>query len=111
MSKKQLIIVGVLVVIVVGFVIAPVQLIFQEEVEFKVTSKERIMKNKSSKYLVFTENETFENTDYWLKWKFNSSDIYGKLKEGSSYKATVGGLRWPFFSQYRNIHSITEIEG
>ena len=60
----------------------------------------------TSKYLVFTENETFENTDSWLFWKFNSSDFNGKFVAGSTYKVKVAGWRIPFFSSYRNIVSI-----
>jgi len=60
----------------------------------------------SSKYLVFTNNEVFENTDSWLYLKFSSSDLYSKLKEGQTYKVKVAGWRIPFLSWYRNIISI-----
>lgn len=78
-----------------------------ETVTFTVTDKETIAtsdgENVSSKYIVFTENETFENTDLFFGGKFNSSDIQGKLKKGKTYTAKVYGWRVPFFSMYRNI--------
>jgi len=78
-----------------------------ETVTFTVTDKETKVtsdgENVSSKYIVFTENETFENTDLLFGGKFNSSDIQGKLKRGETYTADVYGWRVPFFSMYRNI--------
>ena len=78
-----------------------------ETVKFTVTDKETTItshgENVSSKYIVFTENETFENTDLLFEGKFNSSDIQGKLKRGETYTAKVYGWRVPFFSMYRNI--------
>lgn len=75
-------------------------------VTFEVTSKERVSGDNSSKYLVFTPNEVFENTDTWWTLKFNSSDLYGKLVVGSTCEAKVSGFRVPFLSWYRNIHSV-----
>ena len=54
----------------------------EETVTITVTDKERITEKDSdggtsSKYLIFTDSETFENTDSTLFWKFNSSDVYG----------------------------------
>lgn len=84
-----------------------------------VTGKERIVeesgdKELSSKYLVFADDENgnslvFENTDCLIRWKFNSSNIQGKLKEGHTYKITVIGIRIPIFSMYQNIIDVEEI--
>lgn len=83
-----------------------------EEITIEVIDKERIVESDSegktsSKYLVFTESETFENTDVLLLGKFNSSDLQGHLKPGRKYKVKVYGWRVPFFSSYRNIVSIS----
>jgi hypothetical protein len=77
-----------------------------EVVTVTVESKERIVTQDSSKYLVFTNGEVFENTDSLLYWKFNSSDLYGELKEGETYTVRVYGWRIPFLSNYRNIIEI-----
>lgn len=84
-----------------------------------VTDKERIYTGSgdtsSSKYLVFGDDENgnslvFENTDCLLRGKWNSSNIQGQLKEGSTYKVTVIGYRVPFLSWYQNIIKIEEIK-
>ena len=75
-----------------------------------VTDKERIVETysegqASSKYLVFTDIETFENTDSLIDMKFNSSDLYGKLQKGQACRFEVVGFRVAFMSMYRNIVS------
>lgn len=76
-----------------------------EIVTIEISEKERVVGSdgNSAKYLIFTENETFQNTDLWLIGKFNSSDIEGKLKAGKKYRVKVYGWRIPFLSMYRNI--------
>jgi hypothetical protein len=74
----------------------------------KVTEKERVVNGESSKYLIFTELKdgrvrVFENTDSFIEFKFNSSDLYGKLKEGKTYELRTYGWRIPFLSKYENI--------
>ena len=81
-----------------------------ETVTITVTDKDRIVdpkrKSTSSKYLVFTEGEVFENTDDLFLWKFNSSDIQGRLKVGETYSVEVIGWRVQFLSRYRNVVKI-----
>lgn len=84
-----------------------------------VTDKERIYEgsvdSSSSKYLVFGDDENgnslvFENTDCFIRGKWNSSNLQGKMKEGNTYKITVVGYRISFFSMYQNIIKVEEIE-
>jgi hypothetical protein len=82
----------------------------KEQVCTTVTDKDRITNRSSdggtsSKYLIFTQAETFENTDDLSVMKFNSSDVYGGLTVGQAYCFTVAGYRVPFLSMYRNIIS------
>ena len=84
-----------------------------EEITITVTDKEKIVESNgdngvTSKYLVFTENEVFENTDVLLLGKWNSSDIQGRLRKDSTYTVKVYGWRIPFFSTYRNITKINK---
>jgi hypothetical protein len=76
-----------------------------------VTDKERITTGSgdatSSKYLIFTPNEVFENTDSILMFKFNSSDVYGSIQRGQTCTFEVVGWRVPFLSWYRNIAKAT----
>ena len=82
-----------------------------------VTDKERVVKRRgdkvSSKYLVFTElqeggTKVFKNTDSLLEFKFNSSDLQGRLKEGQTYEIGTYGWRVPLLSMYKNIVSVRE---
>jgi hypothetical protein len=81
-----------------------------KEVTITVSDKERIVESdgdgSSSKYLIFTENGTFENTDSFWFWKWNSSDFQGKLHVDSTYNVKVVGWRIPFLSMYPNIIEI-----
>ena len=71
-----------------------------------VTNKERITSSDNySKYLIWTENETFENTDSIYSFKFDSSDIYGHIKVNSTCTFKVNWFRIKLFSMYRNILS------
>lgn len=78
-----------------------------DTVQVQVQGKERITTGSgnsvTSKYLIFTDIETFENVDSLLALKFNSSDVYGAIKEGQTCTFQVTGFRIPFFSSYRNI--------
>lgn len=89
------------------------------EYTITVTDKERIYEGSgdtsSSKYLVFGDDENgnalvFENTDCFIRGKWNSSNIQGQLKEGNTYKITVVGYRVSFFSMYQNIIKVEEVE-
>ena len=89
------------------------------EYTITVTDKERIYtgsgNSSSSKYLVFGDDQNgnslvFENTDCFIRGKWNSSNIQGQLKEGNTYKVTVVGYRVSFFSMYQNIIKIEEVK-
>lgn len=78
-----------------------------------ITDKERVTTqfakdNIDSKYLIYGEDENgktyvFENTDTLFRGKFNSSDVFGALKEGETYELTVVGFRVHIFNWYENI--------
>lgn len=82
-------------------------------VTITVTGKDRVSygsgENLEHKYLVYTDEETFENTDTLVFWKYNSSDVYGKLKDGKRYRCLVAGWRIAFMSSYRNIITVEEV--
>lgn len=85
------------------------------EYTVKVVKTERIQDKDESKYLIYCEtldgeSIVFENTDSFLRGKFNSSDMYGSIEDGKMYKFTVVGIRVRFLSVYQNIISYEEIE-
>jgi len=79
----------------------------QDTVAVTVTGKERVTKKSGnaveSYYLIFTDTETFKNEDSLWALKFNSSDLYGSLREGQTCELTVVGFRVNWLSMYRNI--------
>ena len=78
-----------------------------------ITDKERVTTQVAegqtdSKYLIYGEDENgktyvFEDTDTLFRWIFNSSDVFGALKEGETYELTVIGFRVHIFNWYENI--------
>lgn len=83
----------------------------QDTVRFTALKLERVADRfgDGAKYMVFTPNETFENTDVLIFGKLNSSDLYGNMKEGATYKADVAGLRIPLLNWHRNIIRFEEV--
>ena len=106
-------------VLVIAITLAIVFSFNDKTIVVTITDKERIVtttsESVSSKYLVFGDNNVgkpvvFENTDNIFRWKWNSSNIQGQLKEGKTYKLTVVGYRIPILSQYENIIKVEEIK-
>lgn len=84
----------------------------ESNVTITVKDKERVVgrDGEGSRYLIWAEDETFENVDSLIKGKFNSSDLYGRLEEGKTYDCKVYGWRNGLFSWYRNIIECKEVE-
>mgnify|MGYP003641915783 CR=1 FL=1 len=72
-----------------------------------VLDKERITKvtdgSDHSYYLVYTDTGTFKVEDSIVLFRFNSSDVYGKLYKDSVYNIKTVGFRSGFLSEYPNI--------
>jgi hypothetical protein len=100
--------IGVLVLGV--FSIPAIYAFHSEPGTFTPTRIECVNTKQTQKYLVFTDGETFCISDSWVHWRFNSSDVYGSMKVGVKYTATLQGYRWPFFSMYRNVINPVEVK-
>lgn len=123
-SSKVKFIVVVIVILLVTVLSEAIFSFNDTEYTVTITGKDRITESSkdsdgnshtSSKYLVFADDENgnsivFENTDCFIRWKFNSSNVQGQLKEGHTYKITVIGYRVPFLSWYQNIIKVEEVE-
>ena len=106
-TMVEFLVVAVIAIILISIPISCVASKSNQE-DVNITVKEKIVKNtsKSSKYLIFTNGEVFENTDDIVFLKYNSSDIQSQLEVGKSYNVRVAGFRVPFLSWYRNIIKI-----
>lgn len=60
------------------------------------------------RYLVVTDKETFICENSYLNNKFNNSDLFFNLKEGSTYEFKVAGIGKSFCTDYRNILEVYE---
>ena len=73
----------------------------------KVEGKERITEQNGehldSYYLVYTDKGTLKLEDDFFRGNFYSSDVYGKLKQDSTYTFKTSGYRIGFLSSYPNI--------
>ncbi len=113
MNEKKLFGFGCLAICVLFLLAGGCSAVFtyntQDTLTATVTDKERIVTgagdSTDSKYLVFTEHETLENTDTLWFFKFNSGDVQGSIHVGETYTFRVYGWRIPFLSSYRNIIS------
>lgn len=123
-TSKITVIVFVVAILAIAILSEAIFSFNDTEYTVTVTSKDRITESSkdsdgnsytTSKYLVFADDESgnslvFENTDCFIRFKFNSSNIQGQLKEGHTYKIVVIGYRVPFLSWYQNIIKVEEIE-
>ncbi len=102
-----------IVAFVLLIVAVPMCSSYQEEstVTTEVFDKERVCDSESCKYLVYTEAGTFAVSDSFIIGRWNSSDVYGRIKPGETYMITSIGWRIPFFSTYPNIKEIVEVSG
>jgi len=77
------------------------------EKELKITVKEvEADLDVEGKYLVYTKDEIFENSNNFFLGKSNAKELYDKLRKGKTYIIKVVGIRLPMISKYRNIVEI-----
>ena len=98
----------ILIPVVTAMIYVPYYRASLKKAEFTVASRERVTSGSGegsrSYYLVWSkEGDVFCVTDSWSFLRFDSSDRYGKLREGSHVMAQVAGWRVPFLSWYRNV--------
>jgi len=80
-----------------------------------VEHKENVCKGSgdsvSCTYMVFTNQGAFELSNHLFggNARFNSTEAYGRLKEGHTYKVDYYGWRISLFDQYPNINTFQEV--
>lgn len=65
---------------------------------------------KSPSYLVYSKYQVYEIQDLMLAGVFISSDIYGSIEPGETYRVKVMGKRIPFLSAYKNIVAVQPVK-
>ena len=100
---------GLIVLLIISsIVISTMSYVHTSTVSVTVTGKERIVKsdgdgNIESFYLVYTDKGTMKLEDDLFRGNWNSSDVYGSLRNDFTYTFTTSGYRIGFFSMYQKI--------
>ena len=112
MTFKRILHIGIPVIVLVGlmFTNLPYQWLTQrtyDNVLIKdkqvTTETDRETGKVTSTYLIYTDRGVFRNDDAGWFVKFDSSDFYGDLDVGKTYRLKVYGWRIPILSMYPNI--------
>ena len=105
------VIVIISIVLVLGvIIIEPIVLrTTKHNARITVTDKDTKRSGDTDKYLIYTKEGTYEITDTIAFWRFDSSDLYGKIEIGKTYDCEVAGWRVPFLSAYENIITAEEV--
>ena len=81
----------------------------EKEIIITVINKERFG-TEESKYLIFTLDEVFENSNKFYHRKTNADLIYKKLERGITYRVKVVGFYLPSIPRLRNIIEVVGTE-
>jgi hypothetical protein len=105
----------VALILVVGVVAVGGGYFDRETINTVVFDKERVCDSDGNggidcTYLIFTENGTFAISDALVGHvRFNSSDVYGRVRPCHNYEITSYGWRLPALSTYPNITEIRDL--
>lgn len=119
MNNKGNIILGTLgIMIILGIAVGIIWICFQfeygNEKEIICTIEDKWIKRSNEDegdiYLVSCDEQVYKVSDLLFKGKFDSSNIYAKLKIGKKYKLTVTGYRFGWISSYQNINDFKLVE-
>lgn len=78
-----------------------------DEKTIVVNSKEYAHNGDHGQYLVFTDEETYKIEDNFWHGQWRSADLYGKIKEGKTYRIKTSGA---FLSPFETIYEIEEVK-
>ena len=79
----------------------------EKEISITIINKEKFG-HEEGRYLIFTPEEVFENSDNFYHRKTNANMVYNKLERGVRYRVKVVGVYLPGIRRLRNI---TEVLG
>ena len=107
--KKLFVIYIIIIIFLLIITIVPCTLEYADEKQIEITITDKYTKDEEGRYFIVDNNDNaYVIKDLFFKGKFNSTDIYNKLKIGYTYKVKVTGIRIHFLSMYQNINEIIE---
>lgn len=103
-----------IVIIIISFSIFE----FNHKTVYTATVTDKTVKHEQDHkdtYFIYTQlsnkqERVFKDEDTIWAWKWDSSDVYGKLAIGKTYKIKAYGFRIPFLSSYENIVNVEEVK-
>ena len=116
MKKKGFTLIELIVVVTCVFVLAAIivpavaGMCNKEIVTVTVTDKGIKRYDDVDKYLIYTNETTYQIADSFIDGNWDSSDLYGSIVVGETYTFTTRGYRVGFFSMYPNIIEVKEID-
>lgn len=114
--RKSVIISIIIVVLLIFIGFTTIHYINSDTIEGKLTDKyqKRVSESEDYFYIVIKDKNkkyhVISNNDLYLKGKFNSADIQGRLTVGKNYKVKTTGYRIPLFNEYPILNQIKEIK-
>ncbi len=112
MKKIVLTVGGLILVLLLGVVTSPYWTHGTSEVTVTDVQSKLMDRHgqREDVYLVFTTDGTYRNTDSLYYFKYNSSDIQGKLAQKGRFRISYYGFRVPVLSLYKNITKAEKLE-
>ena len=97
----------IIIIFLLIITIVPCSLEYVDEKQIEITITDKYTKGEEGRYFIVDNNDNaYVVKDLFFIGKFNSTDIYNKLKVGYTYKVKVSGIRIHFLSMYQNINEI-----
>lgn len=75
-----------------------------------VTGKESVRQQDANQYRVYTDCGTYVVEDNIGLLRFDSADLYGSIAPNTKYDIYSGGYRFPLFSKFPNIISVSKTQ-
>jgi hypothetical protein len=101
--------------IVIGLIIIIFSLVYgylfferfltEEEIVITVSNSEKFG-DETGRYLIFTDDEVFDDANNYYHDKHNATDVFNKLQKGRTYTVKVVSFYWPTLPHFRNITEI-----
>ena len=116
MKKKGVTLIELIVVVTCIFVLAAIivpavaGMCNKEIVTVTVTDKGIKRYGDVDKYLIYTNETTYQIADSFIDGNWDSSDLYGSIVIGKTYTFTTRGYRVGFLSMYPNIIEVKEVD-
>ena len=97
-----LVIIAIAIISLISWAVVDYQQQFQRTIT--VCSKESVAVEGGAEYRIYGADDTYVMKDTLIGGvRFNTANAYGKIKEGTTYDATLKGWRLPIISAFPNI--------